>query len=376
MTASPEKTWAIVVGVETYAVGSGWNLNGPANDACQFVRWLRARSVPDTQIELFVSALPENQPLVDQAGIPAIIPTHAAITTAITDELAKRSGDLLIFFWGGHGVIDAKNSRRLFCADAGESNLRHISLNSLLTTWRTDSIGYFPRQVGFIDACQNYMEYNRLASTIPEDVLPSGTPVPGIEQFFMLAASVGELATNLTQEKTGAYSQALLQELEKTNSDWPPDMADLNRRMMERFTSLRDAGHPDQTPSHLWFRDWKGGEGTIASFKRQSPAKPAAAIQLTNEQRDELVMALLELDAMANRQERESVIADLRREIKFNIEYSNKDRFHVDNLVKTAVKYPGGLQELIHTIKRFKGADETAWQNLETVLGKLNIPVS
>src|SRR5262245_4887720 len=130
--ASPEKTRAIVVGMETYAVGSGWNLNGPASDAYKFVNWLRTRGVPDGQISLFISALPENQQLVNQIGIPGTNPTQAAITSAITDGLANGSGDLLIFFCGGHGVVDAKNNRLLFCADASEANLRHISLNSLL----------------------------------------------------------------------------------------------------------------------------------------------------------------------------------------------------------------------------------------------------
>src|SRR5262249_39585496 len=167
--------------------------------------------------------------------------------------------------------------------------------------------------------------------------------------------------------------QALMEELEKTGAGWPPEMTDLNMRLMERFAMLRDAGQSEQTPSHFWYRDWKGSEGTIASFKRRTPAKPAMAIALTNEQRDELVLALLDLDVMANAAERESVIADLRREIKFNTARSDKARFDVDNLVKTALKYHGGLKELIHTIKRFESPEASAWQELEKVLAKLKI---
>ena len=33
MNALPQKTHAIVVGVETYVVGKNWNLNGPTNEA-------------------------------------------------------------------------------------------------------------------------------------------------------------------------------------------------------------------------------------------------------------------------------------------------------------------------------------------------------
>src|SRR5262245_12750655 len=254
MSVDPQKTHAIVVGVETYDVGPGWNLDGPANDACRFVKWIRGNGVPAEQIELFVSPLPENQSLLDQLDVASQPASHAAITKAVTDSLSQRSGDLLFFFWGGHGVVDAKNSRRLFCADATEANPRHISLNNLLTTWRTDAIGHFPRQIGFIDACQNYLEYNRIASTMPADDLPSGTPVPGVEQYFLLAASVGELAANLTGEKTGAFSKALMEEMEKTSATWPAEMTDLSRRLMERFTMLRDAGQTEQTPAHFWYR--------------------------------------------------------------------------------------------------------------------------
>src|SRR5262249_48554752 len=156
-----------------------WNLNGPAKDAGKFVKWLRMKGVPSEQIALFISALPENQALLDKLDVASKAAEHAAITQSLTDLLAGKSGDLLIFFWGGHGVVDAQNSRRLFCADATEANPRHISLNSLLTTWRTNTIGYFPLQIGFVDACQNYLEYTRIASTMPEEVLPSGTPVAG-----------------------------------------------------------------------------------------------------------------------------------------------------------------------------------------------------
>ncbi|MBK7599640.1 MAG: hypothetical protein IPJ07_14410 [Acidobacteria bacterium] len=200
-------------------------------------------------------------------------------------------------------------------------------------------------------------------------------PVDGVEQFFMLAASPGELAANLLHEKTGAFSKALMEELEKQEASWPPEMSRLNSQLMERFTMLRDSGKAGQTPSHFWYREWNGSEGTIGSFKRHSPAKAVAQIPLSNEDRDELVLALLELEAMASREERENVIKDLRQEIKFNIPYSNKDRFHVDNLVKTALNYPGGLQEVIRVVNRFKGADEIAWQKLKVILDKLNIVI-
>jgi hypothetical protein len=94
VNALPQQTHAVVVGVETYSVGSSWNLNGPANDAYRFVKWLRAKGVPSGQISLFISALPENRALSDDLDIPSLAAEHAAITRVLTDTMAQKSGDL------------------------------------------------------------------------------------------------------------------------------------------------------------------------------------------------------------------------------------------------------------------------------------------
>ena len=47
--------------------------------------------------------LPENRALLDDLDVTAQVAEHAAITKALTDTLAEQSGDLLVFFWGGHG---------------------------------------------------------------------------------------------------------------------------------------------------------------------------------------------------------------------------------------------------------------------------------
>ncbi len=371
--AEPNRTFAVVVGVEKYAVGAGWDLNGPTNDAVRFIRWLRGQQVPADRIFTFVTPRDSNQHLLQGLDVNVEPAEHGRITDAITNRLANASGDLLFFFWGGHGVIDALGNRRLYCADATGANPRHLSLNSLLACWRTNIIGRFPRQIGFVDACANYLEFFRTVASMPEDALPMGTPDAGVEQFFLLAASAGEVAKNLAVEKSGAFSLALFDRLERPGQPFPPSMQEINQNLIDHFASLRDAGKARQTPSHFWYREWKGSEGTLGSYKRQVSARPTAEIRLLNEERDQLVEALLEFDAMAINAERESLIADLRREIKFNTLRSDKARYDVDNLVKTALRYPGGVQELIHAVKRFKGADEIAWRDLESVLVRLSI---
>src|SRR5262249_48880539 len=160
--------------------------------------------------------------------------------------------------------------------------------------------------------------------------------------------------------KSGAFSLALFEQLEKSNLEksdfaWPPDMMSLNQNLMGRFAELRDAGQAEQTPSHFWYRDWNGGEGTMATLKRSSSAKQASGERLGPEERFEIVDALLEFEAMADPEYRKALISDLRREIKFNTRLSGAARPDVDNLVRTALRYPGGLKELARIVELRKG---------------------
>ena len=43
---SPQRTCALVVGIERYDADRTWDLDGPANDAARFTSWLLSRGVP------------------------------------------------------------------------------------------------------------------------------------------------------------------------------------------------------------------------------------------------------------------------------------------------------------------------------------------
>lgn len=90
-TVSPQRTYALVVGLEKYNAGTSWNLNGPANDARKFADWLCSRGVPPENIFLFLSLLDEgsNASLVVQSA------TRDNLYRAITDTLRQKQGDLL-----------------------------------------------------------------------------------------------------------------------------------------------------------------------------------------------------------------------------------------------------------------------------------------
>ena len=239
-TVSPERTYALVVGVEHYEAGQAWGLDGPASDAARFTSWLLSRGVPADQILVFLSpdeGLPPGVPL--PAGITASPARRDAVTTAITRTLPEWRGDLLWLFWAGHGVLTRHDHLRLFFADASIDDKRNLDLNSLLAALRSDPYAGLPRQIGIVDACQTYADRLHFATTLPDGTLPYGQPLPGREQFFLYAASPGQVAVNLGGLRAGLFSQAVMEELTgASGDDWPPDMDLVAARLDRRFSEL------------------------------------------------------------------------------------------------------------------------------------------
>jgi hypothetical protein len=269
----PEKTFAVVVGVEKYAAGTELNLPGPVHDAGRFIRWLLSKGVPSSQILLFLSPLETNQAQANQFGLPAQPAEEALITAALLDTLPQRAGDLLFLFWGGHGVMDAEGNRRLLYADAMTNNLRNLNLNSLLNAWRTQALRGFLRQICLVDACANYLERRFSGVSLPGHVYPAGLPRTDVKQFALLAAAPGEFAKN--SGRSGIFSSALLDRLEQSGAAWPPDMVALNQQLQEHFADLRDRGETRQMPTHIWYRDWDGSEGALATQARMKAPSTA-----------------------------------------------------------------------------------------------------
>lgn len=98
---------------------------------------------------------------------------------------------------------------------------------------------------------------------------------------------------------------------------------------------------------------------------QQETAAAAAAIvaeppapriyQLTPQQKRPLVDALLGCPTMQARQSRDTVVDDLRADIRNNVERHSAPRLDVNSIVSTALVYAGGLQELIETVRNYEG---------------------
>jgi hypothetical protein len=273
----PADTMAVVVGIEEYQTGKKWRLDGPALDACRFAQWLTNRGVPADRITLLVSPLRENADEVEEQskGYRCGTADHATVRDVFTRYLPSQRSDLLVFYWGGHGVIE-QEERRLIYADATTLDKRNLNLSSLLRSMRSSTFAGHPQQLGLVDACSNLVTELGWEGTMPNEEFSVGRTEPRRDQRVLLAASPGERAINVDGLKTGLFSQIVREALSTLPADfWPPDADGLRELANERFEQLRSERRTRQVPSHLWFRSRSGDD--VLVFANGSSAKRASA---------------------------------------------------------------------------------------------------
>ncbi|MGB0388076.1 MAG: effector-associated domain 2-containing protein [Ardenticatenaceae bacterium] len=95
---------------------------------------------------------------------------------------------------------------------------------------------------------------------------------------------------------------------------------------------------------------------------------PSKALTFT--ERAKLVQYLLAIPHMANREQRGTVLAQLRAEISTNIKHNPTDKTHIFNVVNTCLGYPRGMQELRDVLQFFE-SDSIPMQRFEQVLNRL-----
>ncbi|MBD2295706.1 caspase family protein [Anabaena sphaerica FACHB-251] len=263
-TAKPERTYALVVGIEKYQE-KAWNVTAPAMDALKFADWLIQRGVPKANIRLCLSYLEENQNLFSQADLEIEAATEANIFTIITDFLSQKSGDLFYLFWAGHGLITSKRERRLLCADITKLNWQNIDLDSLLLFFKSDAFA-IRHHVVIIDACANYLvESAGRPTNLGGRSFSSGKPRTESQQFILLATREGEKAKVNSQEKTGYFSQAVREALAQEPLDiWPPDMRTVADKVKQQFASL----DKQQLPTYYYYQNWDGDKHSENPFTK------------------------------------------------------------------------------------------------------------
>ena len=106
-SVSPERTKAIVVGVGGY-VEDTWRLPGARQSAIEFANWLvHECKIPPDNVSLLITptAAPDDEPSLPPS-MRVRGATHDVFIDTVTDDLHAKQGDLLIFYWCGHGMLD------------------------------------------------------------------------------------------------------------------------------------------------------------------------------------------------------------------------------------------------------------------------------
>ena len=227
---SPDRTYAVVVGIERYEAGPEWDLGGAAEAALRIIGWLRERDVPAENITVLLSPLYSNLSRVQQRLADLGFPTEPLPATVekvrqvVTEQLPGKDGDLLVLFWSGHGVLDGRLERRLFCADAGIDAKYNINVTDLLAALSGKNFEGSD-QVIIVDACTNFIQEMRLNLQAPESGFALGD-TRSVSRDGLLAAAEGERAL-LDREasfgsswRTGSTSTPA--PCRRRWSSWPP----------------------------------------------------------------------------------------------------------------------------------------------------------
>ncbi|MFC8868910.1 caspase family protein [Streptomyces sp. NPDC057148] len=295
----PARVHALVVGVETYDAGPGWDLPGPARDAVRFHRLLRAAGVPDANIRLHLAPLPPYVPEVPYA--PA---DHATLRRQLVRELPTARGEVLWVWWGGHGVLDRAGHLRLFCADATTEDKLGIDLDSALERYAGDAVPGLADQLWLVDACETFEEALAFREPLPPDALPVGRRGTAHRQTVLRAAGRGRTAANDPVRATGLFSDVLLALLADRAAvlPAPPDPEELFPAVRARIAALREAGRTLQYPE-IRLQSPERTEVLVpgAPGGRERPASPLLRA----------VDALLAYPLMSDPAERQTVVAAL-----------------------------------------------------------------
>ncbi|RQP22189.1 caspase family protein [Piscinibacter terrae] len=258
----PQRTLALVVGIDHYEYGEDWRLHGPAADALRCVEWLIDRGVPKENIALFLSTESWKDAGVMQWVANRQWPQERAATRDdivrfVDKELLTRAPDAeaLFMFWGGHGVIDDYDrSNYLYTEDAAEGRPYCISAPDLMGALHGSRFEHFAEQVLVVDACANKFSDTGEAARPAVGNFARTSVNNDIRQVQMFAASPGNLASNDTQRETGRFADALFRALKAGEVPGWPDF----EQAFDDSLSDVDASELLRTQQPFMVMEWPG----------------------------------------------------------------------------------------------------------------------
>ncbi|MEU7800220.1 hypothetical protein AB0B10_13180 [Micromonospora arborensis] len=357
----PSDVHVVGVGIDRYAAGSDWSLVGPVDDAIRFARRFVASGVPPEQVTLLLA--PDPDPSAVPPGVVVRSADRATVRDVLLRELPTRRQSTLYVIWGGHGYVDTGRHRRLYYADATATDAGALDLDSMLATFASDLVESFDRQLWIVDACQLH-DRPHAVRTPGNETFPAGAPAAGRTQDVLFAAGVGQAAANLRVRRTGLFSREVLRLLEAGETDWLGDPARLVAALRERFTELRASGLTGQTPTYLWYRNALGDEGLVLGRAQAGQPVPSASATPPPALLAPLVDALLAIPEFVRPSDREEILSLLRGHVYAAIRRSSAARVDAISVVRTCLRYPGALAELVEAV-RFFASDDAAMARVE-----------
>lgn len=337
------RTRALVVGIERYAAGPTWNLNGAAVDGVRFVEWLLDNGVEPANITFLASALPENMAVLQRVEVQARPADSVTVDTVLRHELREDAADCLIIYWGGHGVVDGGGNRRLYCADATQADKRNLDVTDLLNSLMTTYYPRFSQQLVIVDACQRLTGELRLVHTLPHLTLPTGPAAPERSQHVLFATTPGQVALNDPVNRTGIFTRELLDCLKAGVGlrDWPPDAEPLATELDSRFTSVRQRPFGGQTPSYFWRRT-PTRDGLVYSLPPASTESYLTIAQLQC-----LLDVMTNVPELSSVPPLQAIVALLPNKIRGGVPYSGVPRQDLLSLLRTCDRYATGRAALV-----------------------------
>ncbi|MFB4420356.1 caspase family protein [Streptomyces sp. QL37] len=334
---SPDRIFALVVGIEQYAAGPGWDLPGPARDALRFRDWLLARGVPGANIQLHLAPLPGSAP-----DLPFRQADHDSLRRALIKDAPDSGAEALWVWWGGHGVLDTDENTALYTADATLTDRRAIDVDSALTRLRSDATPGLGVQMWMVDACRTFDEQHRFPQSPSTERLPTGARVAAHEQTLLFAAGRGQRAGNDPERRLGLFSDIVLREL----ADDPlPEPLPLFDAVKARMSALREAGLTEQTP---------GLRLETPGYSERVPPLPSAVRALSDRPAEppaaRIVTALMAYPLMSDRDERQTLVNELPAAIVARMPRHLVPRTDVIGIFRALKAHRDGLQRLYEAV--------------------------
>jgi hypothetical protein len=314
MTIDPARALVLAVGIESYEYGGGMDLPGAAAEASRFAQWARGCGVPPDRILLACSWLDSPPARVDTVKV--IGTTRREMEDTIR-HIGRQTGELLLIFWCGHGVLNEEGKRALFTSDAIAENKRNVVVDDLLMSLSSDLLTGFGRQIVFVDACANFVQDMHFDNAFPPGTLPKGNYQREVEQFCLYSAAQGQIADFNRTERQATFSTAVLSWLETHSSQaLPPDVMVLTHHIDDIFKNLRDTAKDlRQRPVYRQVRYYTGSEDIIGPVSVMPVAGhlqvALRASDMAVSQAHRLVETIVSLPALATSDGRHRFMAGL-----------------------------------------------------------------